>query len=160
MSVVSVCPVAFMVVVGLDTDGIYRRKSYTAFGPNRIRQRANTGGRALQNHCFKRRRMIEDHVCCCHDKIMIVVLQIQQPLRQRSSAVVVDIRKIRNTMRASPAIDTLRFYRLADQVANSFRPALIALVLDDLVEQRRDFAVKRNGYALHKSLGMIMAARQ
>lgn len=142
MPIVVMCFAIIMMVIGMDANNIDCGEAHPTLHPDGIGKRADAGGRPFQDHGFKRRRMIEDHVRRRNDKIVMFVLHVEQSLRQRARPMVVDIREVRDTVIADSAIDTLRFHHGTDEVANGFRPALIALIADYAIKERRDFRVE------------------
>lgn len=132
----------FMMVVRIDADEIYRTKAHPSFGPDSIGESANSLGWASENHGLERRGMIEDHVRRRNDKVVMLVLHVEQSLCQCTGSVIIDVRQIRDAMRPGHAFQPPRLDGLPDEISHGLGAALIALFLDDPIEQQADFRIE------------------
>ena len=111
-----------MIVITFDASHADRAKAHPALGYNSIRQRVDRRCWSAQQDGFERRLMIEDNVRCCDDQGVVIVLQIEKPLRQRAGAVIVNVSEAGDARPAATCGKPFLIDQVANQVAHCFWP--------------------------------------
>jgi hypothetical protein len=92
--VVIVAVVMSVFAVGLDRNQVVAGEANTALGLDAIRQRPRLRCRPSQDGCLQARVGIKVDVHGRHNDFVMVVLQLNQPLRQGACMMVIDIDRL------------------------------------------------------------------
>ena len=130
-----------MVIVWCHAHDVDRIEPDAAFGDHFVCQRPHGVGRSSQQNRFERHLIIERCMGCGYDEIMVCMLNIEQPFRQRAGAVVVHITKAGNAIARFVCFQAVAVDQFSDEVAHRFRPDGIGPVADDGVEPRGEVVI-------------------
>ena len=123
MSVVRMVGVSISMSVlsaGIDADKVDFGKSDTALGFDGVRKRAYRCNRPFEDGRFKTRRVIEVNVRSGDDDVVMIVLQIHQPLREGPGVMIVHVGKAGDTLACFGVGQTAVLNGFAHEVANRF----------------------------------------
>ena len=93
-----------MSIVRAGSDQVDRAITHAAFGTNAVGKRSDGVSQASSHDRLELRLMIKNDVRRCRHKVMMIVLQRQQPFRQRPNPEIIDIRQAGYAMRTSIGI--------------------------------------------------------
>ena len=103
-----------MTIVEIDADEIDHPEAHPALSSNSVGQCPHRAGRTFENHRFKAGGVVENHVRRRQHEVMMFVLHVEQPLRQSTRPMIIDVGQVGYAMRACAAFKATGVNRLSN----------------------------------------------